>query len=675
LQLAYYYKANNMFKESLSWFDKAQKLEPKNTDILLHIGLLTSWIGEYEKAIEYFDDIIKIDPNYNDAKLAKARVLSWQDKRAQAIKLCDEVISGDPDYIDAYGVKARILMWNADFKGAEEAYTKMLELDPDNKQAQMLLSNMLAAQGYYESAIGHYKKMLKKYPDDVELLNGLGKVLSWKGDYDNSIITLKKTIQIDPVNTEAIDSLARIYRWSKRYNEGIQLQQKILEQNKLNTKAFMEIALLYEMQGDYKKAIEWYEKAKVSATDPQINARLGLLYSKSGQVNEAITTLQKVLKEQDNDVESLINLGRVYSWKLKIKEAIELYKQAIILDPDNQEAYIGLGRTYFYDDNWPLAEVQFKKVLEINPLNKEAASELQRINSLKKPRLRSRYNYFSYESKDEAIIGYTGKISRYEIDETVDMYFSPYLSGGIQVKIISEKLFTNNEKRYGLNVSEYAFIINNKFNNQMNLKGKLIAGMYKDNGSKNYILKNDKSLFTGFFLLQYDMDKWFFTMNLAQEPLYPVIRGNDLFIKYYTNTGFSAQYDVMDNLNLLVSLFYKNFYYRYKRNDYNLAAEYTLPFLKQCEVGYSYRFLTEPSDNIYALNTNYKNKFDKLSYSIGYVIENSSYNDILTHAFNVFTYYDINSTIGLNVDINYAIERKGSSNEDFQTKLYTSYQF
>lgn len=676
LKLADYYKEKKMFIESLNWFKKAESLQPQNADVLFRLGLLLSWTGDYNGAINYFDRILAVAPGYDDAKLAKARVLIWQDKRGEALILCDDVIKNNPKYAEAYEIKARIFMWNKDYISASNIYSKILELEPGNKNARISLIDVTAVQGDYGNAVSQYKKMLEEYPDDTAVLNGLGKVLNWKGDYDGAVSYFEKSLKVNPENSETAKALAQTYRWAGRYKEGLAMQKEILERDKNNLSAVMETALLYEMQGEYKQAIEWYEKAEeLGADKSQIDARLGLLRSYADRIDESITAQQKALTVKDNDVENLITLGRVYGWELRIAESIKLYKDALRIDPSNQEAYIGLGKTYFYDGNWQEAGRQFKKVLEINPLNKEASAELEKLEQLTKPGFETRVDYLKLKNYDPPLSGFAEQTIRREYSQSVDMSFSSIFSGSFRYKRIIEKELENTDKNYGLTGDEYSVLLSRRFGKRLKLTGKLIAGFYRDDGSEVYVLRNKETGCSGFVFARYDLNRWMFTANYGSEPAYPIFRGSDLKIKYLENTGLSVRRDMTENISFILSAFYKDYYNIFNRKDYIAGVEYIPLFLKQCELGYYYRHLTAPAEDIGTLKTSYKNRFEKINYSVAYMLESDVLYDTDNHSVNLFAYRNITDAVGLYTDISYGFERGDDRDESFHSKVYTAYQF
>jgi tetratricopeptide (TPR) repeat protein len=674
IPIAKYYKNREMFIESIEWLNKAADIQPENTDILFEIGLLMSWTDKYGPAIEYFDRILKIAPGHDDAKLAKARVLSWQDKRTEALSLCEEVITHNPEYIDAYQLKARILTWEKKYDEATDVYSQILNIESKNKNASMGLVNIISFQGNYEEAVSRYKSLLNQYPGDIAIMNALGKVLLWQGKYEEGISVLKDSFALDERRTETIELLSRAYLWSKKFEEGIEFQMKINERDKDNFQAVYNIASLYEAMGKYDEAISWYEKAlNLKGDDPQLNAKLGLLYSRTSKINQAVTSLQKSLKIRKNDVENLINLGRVYSWQLKIDESIELYNKALRIDPLNQDAYIGLGRAYFYDGQWDLAKEQFSKALEINPLNKEAFSEIARLRSLMMPSLITSYNYFTSRNYSQDSGDLSGKTERHEFSETFSHNFTSWLSSEPQYRQIHEKSYEDGDRLYAIKVDEYSGYLSSKLNKFLQLRGKLVAGRYEAE-SDFYTLKN-RDLISGFVFLDYIMDKWDMNAGFVREPLFPVYKGDEIWIEHTNSYVSSVRYNQTEYLSFFTSFYYKKDYAAYKRNDYWVGFDYILPQFNKIEFEYFFRQITNPQDNMHSATIMYTDDFDKLNLFSSYNLEDSSLFDEITQTIELFFYYDVKDNVSANAGVTHSKNLKSDKDEALEINAYVSYRF
>ncbi len=96
-------------------------------------------------------------------------------------------------------------------------------------------------------------------------------------------------------------------------------------------------------------------------------SNLGMVYSRQGQSDEALSALKKALSIDPYCFEAHYNLGNVYREKEAFNEAINNYKKALKINPDFAEAHNNLGMTYGKKGLLDEAISEFSSALTINP--------------------------------------------------------------------------------------------------------------------------------------------------------------------------------------------------------------------------------------------------------------------------------------------------------------------
>ena len=84
-------------------------------------------------------------------------------------------------------------------------------------------------------------------------------------------------------------------------------------------------------------------------------------------LDKATAPLLEALKNNPNDLESIVGLGNVYYDTQQYPQAIHYYEQALTLQPDNADVITDLGTAYWYTGDADKAIVQFKRSLKIRP--------------------------------------------------------------------------------------------------------------------------------------------------------------------------------------------------------------------------------------------------------------------------------------------------------------------
>jgi protein O-GlcNAc transferase len=104
--------------------------------------------------------------------------------------------------------------------------------------------------------------------------------------------------------------------------------------------------------------------------------QLALQHYHSGNLQETVISLHKVLKERPNDADILYFIGIVYAQLNNVELAIQSIKESLQWNPTNVDAYLALGnlmkRNGLIDDAISL----FQKMIALNPSNAEAYKNL-----------------------------------------------------------------------------------------------------------------------------------------------------------------------------------------------------------------------------------------------------------------------------------------------------------
>nr|VFK13853.1 MAG: Tetratricopeptide repeat-containing protein [Candidatus Kentron sp. LFY] len=138
-----------------------------------------------------------------------------------------------------------------------------------------------------------------------------------------------------------------------RRSEGIQL-------NKLGT--------LYRKNGDFDQAIVHYQKAlELDKEDPFALDGLGMAYFKMGDYDQAITWFDKQL----NPVVAMTNLCRAHRYKDDYQEAIRFAQRVLDKDPENVIAMNELGILYRLLREYDESIAWFERCRELRPRDKQ----------------------------------------------------------------------------------------------------------------------------------------------------------------------------------------------------------------------------------------------------------------------------------------------------------------
>jgi len=131
--------------------------------------------------------------------------------------------------------------------------------------------------------------------------------------------------------------------------------------------------IYYENLHQEQKAETFYSKAVelshelTSGYYRDACVRLGNIYNKKGQVDDAISAYQKAVAANPQVWDAYFNLGNVYFRRREYGLAAENFEKVIQLEPSSAESYKYCGISYYYLGNFERARFYWSKFLELRP--------------------------------------------------------------------------------------------------------------------------------------------------------------------------------------------------------------------------------------------------------------------------------------------------------------------
>lgn len=173
-------------------YRRALRLAPKNTDILVALGLVVGSRQRLDEAGHFFDRALAIKPGLLDARLGKVRLAIWQGDAPRARALVDGVLASAPENVEALDLDARIALLDADYKRAGQSFRRVLAADPRNAEALVGMGDVSRAEGDDDAARHAYREALAIEPGspDIEQRLAAPPPRKWRLDLGSEVSDL-----------------------------------------------------------------------------------------------------------------------------------------------------------------------------------------------------------------------------------------------------------------------------------------------------------------------------------------------------------------------------------------------------------------------------------------------------------------------------------------------------
>jgi tetratricopeptide (TPR) repeat protein len=230
-------KLKNYAQASI-FFDSALRLEPREPNYLLNLGILKEHLIDTAGALADYQQALKIDPGYGLALHNIAVIKRARGEQNESESLLNDAIAKSPNLPYPYAARAYYRFHQKNLSGAVEDYTKVLELNKEDEESWMYLGMVKEKLKSYDEAFTAYTQAITIKNDFARawlargtLLTKLNRVAEAAEDYSVAILWY-------PEYGLAFYNRAIAYQKLDRPKESC---QDFLEAEKLNVKVDPEL--------------------------------------------------------------------------------------------------------------------------------------------------------------------------------------------------------------------------------------------------------------------------------------------------------------------------------------------------------------------------------------------------------------------------------------------------
>lgn len=259
---------------------------------------------------------------------------------------------------------------------AERSLQIYVRSHPNSSRANNLLGVVYFKQQRFDEAEGALKKAIAAAPSRIEPRVHLAEAYQAAGKNDLALSTYQDAARVAPSDSRVNFALAKIYLDRREFAHSLEAAERIPPEKRptelLPTlaadyfglsqpeKAQIEVRAMLELGAKYPDLLpelsEFFiaehdfqsaEKLLTLALEKQsrterISVDLALAQAGLGRLNEAQTTIEKVLEHKPDSVPALIAAGQVATRQLEWDAAIEAYTRAASLAPQRPDVLYGL---------------------------------------------------------------------------------------------------------------------------------------------------------------------------------------------------------------------------------------------------------------------------------------------------------------------------------------------
>jgi tetratricopeptide (TPR) repeat protein len=260
---------------------------------------------------------------------------------------------------------------------AKKALKMALEQHPSSFELMLLQSEILILEEKYELALEVLEYVEKINPFDEEIALQKASISSKKGDHKGSINQLHQALSISKDPLEIWNLLGMEHLLAEEFKEASFFFKNCLDEDPEDYPSLYNLLHCHEQLGQVESAISCLNK--VLEHDPYSEIawlQLGKILVKSGKIKEALSAFDFAIISDDSFSGAYIEKGILLESIGKINEAIENYEVAMKTNEPTSFIHKCLGRCHESLGNYDLAQKFYIKSIQLEPSNEKSWESL-----------------------------------------------------------------------------------------------------------------------------------------------------------------------------------------------------------------------------------------------------------------------------------------------------------
>ncbi len=394
--------AESKYPEAVEQYKKLTQLEPGTADNYLRLAELYRHLGQFDNAQASLTQAKQLAPGSLEVLYNEALLYEDQGRYDDAVKVVNDAIAGTKKQAGAnaaagpnpnaltilYDVLGRIYRKQENYPAAIQTYQEMAKLGPESeKHAQMLLIETYRDSRDIDHAIAEAKKALSESPKDENLTVTVAMLYSEKPDPAQATQILQTLLHGNSQDQQIYIDMAQVQQRGKKYADAEQSAQKAEELAQTDAdKAAAQFMLGAIYSGEKKYDLAEAQFRKVIAANPNDASALNffgyILADRGIRLDEAVSLIQRAVKQEPDNSAYLDSLGWAYYKQNKLAEAEE-YLQKAVNGQEHDPTMLGhLGDVYLKLGNNERAADLFERSLAEWQKALPADYEADKVNEL-----------------------------------------------------------------------------------------------------------------------------------------------------------------------------------------------------------------------------------------------------------------------------------------------------
>ena len=347
------------YEEALTYYDKAEVIEPIDIDVYILKGLALANLERLDEAKEQFEKALKINREFGLAYFHLGSIALMQNETALGYEYYNKAQANGYEDAQLYYSLGLLHEENGDDDMALRNYTKAIIKDAMRADIRLRKAYLLFDNNQIPESLQTLDEAIMACPDVFELYHFKFMILVQLKQYDKAEKVLEQAMVLFPKDSGFILDKVTLLMEQNKYDEAATILNTLEKEESIDDDVrrsiYMDRAQMYASNEDVDAAIIELEKANVlSAKNDEFDSEVVFLlcnsYLSIEKYEKVLENARKIIeKSEDIDHKNSARYYEPLSLKMldRMEEALPLYKEAIIdyrsqslSAPGNVDAYL-----------------------------------------------------------------------------------------------------------------------------------------------------------------------------------------------------------------------------------------------------------------------------------------------------------------------------------------------
>lgn len=266
--------------------------------------------------------------------------------------------------------EAEQLLQKGDLQSALACYQAIHEESPNNADILHIIGMLQAKLGLDQQALTAINQAIQAKPNFAPFYNSKGNVLLRLQRMDEALAAYQQSVKIQPNYAIGYNSLGRLFYQQDKLTAAQKSYQQAITINPNLIDAHYNYGVLLTKLGAHEQALAELNKVLSLGSQHRVKAhsQIAQIYLQQQKYPEAITHLQKLLRDEPHHEVALFDLALAYLENNELIEAKNTLEKLLLQNHQHPECNHYLATAYLQMGDREKALNYFFRQLEINPL-------------------------------------------------------------------------------------------------------------------------------------------------------------------------------------------------------------------------------------------------------------------------------------------------------------------